>query len=462
MAIPTTGLIHKYDLKELNPGPIDDQIGTLDCVYDGSPVWQALTGNLTFTSQIAGVYSTAGQYANITTNFTISVWFRANSLAATQLIFNNGQTGASPAGISIVLQTSGELNFTINGVVSSTYGSPILVADKFYNATYTFTGNVLKFYLDGVLISTNGGLGNLLAYSVNSYMTWGGFSGPSFTDTYTNNTSYNVVLVYNTALSGLEVVDIFDFYYSRILGPGHSYDIGNVLSYNGSGSFIADIGNLPFIANMSINDAIYDGTNFSFALNGTTTSYCRTAANQNIFIGSNNFTFQYWFNNSGPLASPPYNIFLTVGSRTFGWVSGSTNKISATGELVIGSTGNADYNTGFFPTIGTWYQITISVNTSNLLILYVNGTVVYQNTITFTDPDTSLNSISLGTPEYSLNDSAGYIQWGVLNIYRRVLIPPEITEYYNDTAARFAPPVPPLPPVTGLSNGRRFGQGFPQ
>ena len=462
MAIPTTGLIHKYDLKELNPGPIDDQIGTLDCVYNGSPVWPALTGNLTFTNQIAGVYSTAGQYANITTNFTISVWFRANSLAATQLIFNNGQTGASPAGISIVLQTNGQLNFTINGVVSSTYGSPILVADKFYNATYTFTGNVLKFYLDGVLISTNAGLGNLLAYSVNSYMSWGGFSGPSFTDTYTNNTSYNVVLIYNTALSNSQVLDIFDTYYSRILGPAHSYDIANPASYPGFGSQINDIGNLPFIATLGINNATYNGTNFSFALNGTTTSYCRSGANQTIFTGSNNFTTQYWFNNSGPLASPPYNIFLTVGSRTSGYLSGYTNRISATGELVIGSTGNADYNTGFFPTIGTWYQITITVNTSNLLILYVNGTVVYQNTITFNQPDTALNSISIGTPEYSLPDNAAYIQWGVLNLYTRVLIPTEITEYYNDTAARFAPPVPPLPPVTGLSNGRRFGQGFPQ
>jgi hypothetical protein len=459
MAIPTTSLIHKYDLKELYPGPtIDDQIGTLDCVYDGSPFWQGLTGNLTFTNQIAGVYSTAGQYANITTNFTISVWFRANSLAATQLIFNNGQTGASPAGISIVLQTNGQLLFTINGVVSSTYGSPILVADKFYNATYTFTGNVLKFYLDGVLISTNAGLGNLLAYSVNSYMSWGGFSGPSFSDTYTNNTSYNVVLIYNTALSNLQVVDIFDFYYSRILGPTHSYDIGNPLSYPGYGSVINDIGT-PFTSTMSVSNATYNGTNFSFALNGTTTSYCRTGANQTVFTGSNNFTTQYWFNNSGPLASPPYNIFLTVGSRSVAFISGYTNSISAIGELVIGSTGTGDYNTGFFPTIGTWYQITITVNTSSLLKLYVNGTVVYQNTITFTDPDTGQNGISIGTPEYSLPDNAGYIQWGVLNLYKRVLIPTEITEYYNDTAARFATP---LPPVTGLSNGRRFGQGFPQ
>ena len=444
MAIPTTGLIHKYDLKELYPGPtVDDQIGNLDCGTNGNPVWNGLTGNLTFTNQVAGVYSTQGQYANITTDFTVSVWFRGNSLATQQLIFNNGQSGANPAGIAIYLQTNGQLNFTIQGVVGSVFSSPVLLADKFYNATYTFTNNILKFYLDGVLISTNGGLGNLLAYSANSYMSWGGFSGPFFTDQFTNNTSYNVVLIYNTALNDSQVVDIFDFYYSRILGPAHSYDIANPASYPGSGSVISDIGN-TFASTMSVSNATYNGTNFSFALNGTTTSYCRTGLNQTIFTGSNNFTIQYWFNNSGPLASPPYNIFLTVGARTTGYLSGYTNSISATGELVIGSTGIADYNTGFFPTIGTWYQITITVNSSNLLKLYVNGTVVYQNTITFTDPDTLNNSISIGTPESSLPNSAGYIQWGVLNLYRRLLTPLEIINFYIDTNSRFNNPIGPI------------------
>ena len=459
MAIPTTGLIHKYDLKELYPGPaVDDQIGNLDCGYNGSPVWSGITGNLTFYSQVAGVYSTQGQYANITTDFTVSVWFRGNSLATQQLIFNNGQSGANPAGIAIYLQTNGQLNFTIHGVVGSVFSSPVLLADKFYNATYTFTGNVLKFYLDGVLISTTPGLGNLLAYSANSFMSWGGFSGPFFTDQYTNNTSYRVVLVYNTALNDSQVLDIFDFYYPRILGPVHSYDIANPLSYNGSGSVINDIGNLPFFANLNINNATYNGTNFSFALNGTTTSYCRSGANQTMFTGPNNFTTQYWFNNSGPLASPPYNIFLTVGSRTSGYLSGYTNRISATNQFVIGSTGNADYNTGFFPTIGTWYQITITVNTSNLLKLYVNGTVVYQNIITFTEPDSAYNGISIGTPEYSLPDNAAYIQWGVLNLYTRVILETEITDFYNSTVTRFNP-TPPAP-AAGLVGGRGFGGRF--
>ena len=51
----------------------------------------------------------------------------------------------------------------------------------------------------------------------------------------------------------------------------------------------------------------------------------------------------------------------------------------------------------------------------------------------------------------------------LLTIYNTAIGSTDVTTIFNSQNTRFnAPPVPPLPPVTGLSNGRRFGQGFPQ
>ena len=51
----------------------------------------------------------------------------------------------------------------------------------------------------------------------------------------------------------------------------------------------------------------------------------------------------------------------------------------------------------------------------------------------------------------------------LLTIYNTAIGSTDVTTIFNSQNSRFnAPPVPPLPPVTGLSNGRRFGQGFPQ
>jgi hypothetical protein len=48
---------------------------------------------------------------------------------------------------------------------------------------------------------------------------------------------------------------------------------------------------------------------------------------------------------------------------------------------------------------------------------------------------------------------------GTFDLYTTEVSEADILTIYTNEVSRFAPP---LPPVTGLSNGRRFGQGFPQ
>jgi hypothetical protein len=440
MAIPSGGLIHKYDL--LDPacyvgGIINDLVGTLDLNVDGSPTYDATIGSLTWNGTGVGAYSAAGSYANITTTFTVSFWFKGNDFSATQLLFNNGERTSNWSGFSsFVAPTTGQLDFGANFVWGGTWGCPNLDPNTYYNATYTFnaTFTQLKFYLNGVLISNNpsaGGAAN--AYGANAFLAWGG-SGTAGrgAPTLANKTSYGVVLFYNTVLNDTQVADIYNTYVDRFVPPVHAYDAADPASYPGSGSTLTDIGSATPI-NLSLANATFNNVNDSFALNGTLGSYIRSANSLAGFdIGANNFTVQYWFKYDGVTAQPPYNIFLQIGSRTNPAYNGFVFEI-ASGQLIIGKNGVANYATGFNPVIGTWYQVTMTVNSSNLVTLYINGTSVYTQTIAFVTPD---NILAMGDNGIE-TDQVANASMGPLLIHNRVLSTTEITNYYNSTRSRF-------------------------
>jgi hypothetical protein len=442
MAIPSGGLINKYDLLDpacyVHPGPINDLVGTVDLSTNGFPTYDATFGALTWNGMGVGAYSAAGSYANITSTFTFSIWFKLNDVSATQLLLNNGDRSGGMNGWSnFVAPTTGQLDFGANNVWGGVFSCPNLDPTKWYNATYSYenvAGGTLKLYINGVLISNTTGVGGPAnAYGPNSFLAWGGSGVPGFgSPQYPNKTSYGVVLYYNTVLTGPEVLDIYSTYVDRFYPPVHAYDAADPASYPGSGSTLTDIGSATPI-NLSLANATFNNVNDSFTLDGTFSSYIRSANSLAGFnIGANNFSIQMWFKYNAATAQPPYNIFLQIGSRTNPAYNGFVFEI-VSGQLSIGNTGVANYATGFNPVIGTWYQLTMTVNSSNLVTLYVNGTSVYTQTIAFATPT---NILAMGYNGIE-GDQVADASVGPLLIHNRVLSGTEITNYYNSTRSRF-------------------------
>lgn len=447
MAIPSGGLINKYDLLDpacyVHPGPINDLVGTVDLSTNGSPTYDATLGCLTWNGTGVGAYSAAASYANITSTFTFSIWFKLNDVSATQLLLNNGDRSGGMSGYSnFVSPTTGQLDFGANNVWGGLFSCPTLDATKWYNATYSYenvAGGTLKLYIDGVLISNTTGVGGPAnAYGPNAFMAWGGSGLPGFgAPQYPNKTSYGVVLFYNTVLTGPEVLDIYDTYVTRFNPPVHEYDAADPASYPGSGSTLTDIGSAPI--NLTINNATFDNVNDSFTLQGNLGSYIRSAQPISIGIGANNFSYQMWFQYNGQsLLTGPTDPQLQVGSRGPANYGGCTI-VTSSGQLGLESPGVGTLFTGFSPVAGKWYLITVTVDGSNLNTLYVDGVSTYSGTQAYGTAGT-INSITLGPAITNLGD-ASLSGFGPVQIYDRVISPAEITNYYNSTEARFNPAI---------------------
>jgi len=326
-------------------------------------------------------------------------------------------------------------------------GDPMPNAEWVNIAYIRDSSNNINWYLDGAYLGqtaftgyTTPADGMWISRTAGSFFSWMG--------------DISIIREYDYSLTGTQLLSLINFDRENYIGfptAVHEYDAADPASYPGSGSTLSDIGTATAI-DLTINDATFNATNDSFTLDGTLSSYIRSANSLAGFdIGANNFSIQMWFKYNALTAQPPYNIFLQIGSRS-GIFSGFTFS-TFSGEFTIGSPGVADYPTGFYPTIDQWYQVTMTVDSSDNVILYVDSASEYTNTISFVAP---ANILAMGDNGIQ-TDQVADASVGPLLIYDRVLSPAEITTYYNSTVARF---FPPPPPAGGNVGGRTFGQGF--
>ena len=286
MPIPSGGLIHKYDLLDpaCYPGSgtlITDTVGSLDLTTTGSPTYNATLGSLTWNANGVGAYSTPGQYANTTTNFTISIWVRINDASVSQLIFNNGNRAGAMSGYSSFFDGTGSdlVDFGGNNIWGMNSGSA-LAQDQWYNLTYTLNSgtNEAKIYINGVLsATTNNGS---VSYGPNDFLALGGTGSSTGSPTLQNKASYAVVLIYNTTLNATQVLDIYNSYAYRFASSVAKFDFSNVASYPGSGGILYDLSGTGNTLTNPTLTGTFGGTGqskyYSFA--GGTDQFARTAS----------------------------------------------------------------------------------------------------------------------------------------------------------------------------------------
>jgi hypothetical protein len=475
MGIPSGGLIHKYDLLDpacyVHPGTIYDLVGTSDLLVNGSPTYDAILGCLTWNGLGIGAYSLPGQMANITSTFTFSTWFKLNDGSVTQCVFNNGERTSSWSGYSLFKDAANaKLDFGANFVWGGYHGSPDLDPAKWYNATYTFSGGTLNFYLNGTLVGTSTGLGSPLAYGPNAYMAWGGnatagFGAPQFQ----NKASYGVVLYYNTALTGPQVLDIYNEYYLRF-NPGKVY-----LNASEPASAVA-----PYTTWSDLSNS-YDFTMYSPSFTAATSStpayysfpsrdYTTPVSVYGEYNGTpavtatNNFTGYFWVRRNADHGSYTQNrlsIFANgredlVGGDN-GWSYGAYNNPNAANNNVTIERANYGViDSGYTFANATWINIAYTVDGSNVLTFYQDGIIKG-------GPGFSWGATSPADGMWISRTAGSYFSWmgdiSIIRQYDTALTQAQIQELYNYDLATYISPSPPPAPA-GNVGGRTFGQGF--
>lgn len=428
-------------------------IGNNNLTLYGSPTFNNVTDSLSFVNGVSEAYSAAGQYASIGSTFTFNYWCKIDNIGVDSTIVLNGSAppGGPYTGIQLYYQAATQkFGYNFIAVQGSDFTMSNVVQGRWYQVSIVANGSTIKSYVNGVLTDTF----SYAAYNSLTSNSQIGFPGglPLISG---GTCSVGLLDIYTQELNQTQITTLYNDNYQRFNPAIHAYDAAIPTSYPGSGTTFYDIGTTSPI-NLTINNATFDNVNDSFALAGTTSSYIRSAEPVSIGIGGNNFSVQYWFKYNGLTGQPPYNIFLQVGERYAGIFSGF-NHNTYNGELIVQKPGVGDYNTGFYPVVNTWYQVTMTVDSSNNMILFINGTNSFSTTTSFVAPSGPYASISIGTPLSTVGDNVGNINIGPIFIYDRVLSSTEVTNYYNSTASRFFPP-PPAP--AGSVGGRTFGQGF--
>lgn len=144
-------------------------------------------------------------------SITISTWFKTSMTTGALFVQKQSGVGATQNGVNCgILDSNGHLA----GIIKKTPGNQSIVSNiatsfnnnSWHHFVYTFSSGVAKLYMDGLLISTQTNLGNIIANS-NTNLIFG-YGLPL------NNFYYNGLLddigIWNRALTQNEITNLFD------------------------------------------------------------------------------------------------------------------------------------------------------------------------------------------------------------------------------------------------------------
>lgn len=329
---------------------------------------------------------------------------------------------------------------------------PLTIAPGWHLVALTRPGNCttgdIKLYIDGVLLSQSGSYQPYIPNDMNNAV-FGALN-----DSYVGiGKPLNIATfdIYTTEISGPDILDKYNNEVSRFITttPIVEYDFQNG-SYSGTGSTITDLQGGD--TNLTVGNGHWvSGVPNYFDLQGDTNLFNNSPG---IGFSSTTFTVNCWYN---PLYTNP-GTFASVWS--LGIDGNPTSPILSTN---VDGTLNIQWSFGY-GLVGTtvtndWHLISF-VSNGSTTTLYVDGISIGSNASS-SGTVASPYTIRLGSSSNSSNNpwQYSYGKIGYWSYFDVDLDATQVLDLYNATSE---PYLNPLPPVTGLSNGRRFGQGFPQ
>jgi hypothetical protein len=434
-----------------------------DFVFNGAnPRYNAKTfvSNFNTTSPFA-VSSYGGQ--NLTSNIlnllysdhTIEVAFNAKGFRS---VYSYDNTLTTQDGQSIVIWTGRHSGLRVyqNTIIyeywntqSSTVGISVSISsyiDKIIYITATRTGDVLRLYINGVLLSgptTVAATTSPVSYS--QINIGAAYQGNPTTQGYiwAGQHEYHLLRMYGRRLSDSEVASNYQAFKARFdnnivrFGLVMELDAGNPYSYAGAGTTWYDVSG---------------NSNSGTLTNGPT--YNSDAGGNIVFDGSNDYV-------SIPSAASIKNtsnlslegwVFISSAMSYYGGIIGKgisdsqeeycllVNSANSKVYMDVGAGGGPYTDATYSFSLNTWYHIIGTherVAGSSTIKIYVNGSLLSSTTV---NPTSAVNdnttNVSIGS-RYDGGTSVWNGKIATARIYTRTLSAAEVLQNYNATKGRF-------------------------
>jgi len=425
-----------------------------DFVFNGAnPRYNAKTfvSNFNTTSPFA-VSSYGGQ--NLTSNIlnllysdhTIEVAFNAKGFRS---VYSYDNTLTTEDGQSIVIWTGRHSGLRVyqNTIIyeywntqSSTVGIGVNISsyiDKIIYITATRTGDVLRLYINGVLLSgptTVAATTSPVSYS--QINIGAAYQGNPTTQGYiwAGQHEYHLLRMYGRRLSDSEVASNYQAFKARFdnnivrFGLVMELDAGNPYSYAGAGTAWYDVSGTGNNGTLT-NGPTYTSDNSGGILFDGSDDYVNVTYNAStISFPSNNATICVWFK----VSTTGDGIGVLVTQRSS---SGSgfqtymySTRLYADGGGTAGVSSNTVISNG---TIS--FGCIVYDRTNSLLKLYING--IFDNQVSYTGNIQDTYPIRLGNGAFGDGPFPGTIY--MAQIYNRTLSAAEVLQNYNATKGRF-------------------------
>ena len=416
--------------------------------------------DLNGTNQYLGIVESGGPQFSIGgpyNVFTMIAWFQSdNNDRGTIASFGRRATPDNAPTIitndSNFVQSNGISTGSLRTSQGNAETTTVISPGVWQMVAYTVDGTTTKIYLNGVLQDTGTQTdaqwpqygASLLGANVGAY---GVVQGPYFNGKIAYFAQYKDI-----ALPEESILTFYNETYDRFYPPATDLicklDFGDPACFTDGGTAVNDLSGNNNNWTLDSTSYTYDAANGSLTLAPTTNLIADSLLFQGaypFFTGDTNISFSFWFYYDETTEVNPFLNNIAGGQLDFetlsdGYVRTTVypNYVDTASAVLI----DQQYNNIQFIYNGSQWQLFVNnILVSNFAQSITQGPAYPQ--MYFNPPDTNIGLEGLG----------------LFNFYAGEIDSTTRTDIYNEGVARFNVP---LPPVSGLSNGRRFGQGFPQ
>jgi len=372
------------------------------------------------TTSYVSLPNSANQF-NFTGDFSVSCWFKTNTVSGNQMIFSNlAYNGGNRRGYYIVLagNTIG-CWLTNHPQYQEFYTSGVISTGTWYHLSVTRESGVVKIYLNGTLLATDTNaitLGNYVTVltSIGAYT-----NGVSTTSHF--NGQIDALNIWQKELTASEITELYNS------GNGAQYITNDFYKPTTNDALNTNNGTAQGGLTYGVGKV---GT--AFVGNGTN-AYVSLPNSSGQFNFTGDFSVSMWFRSSN-LSTSRYVIgnYKAGGSYGYGWVLYYTG----VGGFAFDVRNNNNINqvAKLLPLLtNTWYHVVAVRKMGQIHKLYINGVDQFA-----TQTDGNINNVagyianqpmSLGGLS-DINLSALCDLDGV-NMWTKTLTQAEITELYN-------------------------------
>jgi len=364
--------------------------------------------------------------------FSISSWVKIK-VANTSALIDCMNDSAAYDGFALWITSGGTFIFYIlKNTVSSITSNQSYSTDTWYNVVAIYNQSTIAIYINGVLDASSSYSSGFDVGSANIALGRRGIN--------TNNpTSCNIAQIsfYNKALNAAEVIQNYEAQKSKfdntIVQQGLllNLDAGNPYSYAGAGTTWYDVSGNNYTGSLT-NGPVYNIANNGVIVFDGSNDYVDITTATVAVSGNGARSIFVWMkttatNNQGFVATGN-----PAGSQAFNLVKYSGNYVGIMGY-------NNDYypssgNSGISIVDGNWHYIGATFDGTNIRT-YVDGKL--DNTSgTFTFTTTGQNNY-IGRSNHTGNENFLNGSIGLTQIYNRALSITEVLQNYNATKGRF-------------------------